>query len=75
MKYMEYMKYIKCMIKRSTKKSLLTSKVNKKVSAKKNTQNFTKVANMTNLKLKNNPAAFPRVLKNILKSDRKLGNI
>ena len=30
---------------------------------------------MTNLKLKNNPAAFPRVLKNISKSDRKLGNI
>ena len=37
MKYMEYMKYIKCMIKRSTKKSLLTNKIkiNKKVSAKK----------------------------------------
>ena len=40
MKYMEYMKYIKCMIKRSMKKSLLTSKskINKKVSAKEHAE-------------------------------------
>lgn len=34
-------------------------------------QNFTKVSNMKNPKLKNKPAAFPPALKNILKSNKK----
>ena len=36
-------------------------------------QNFTKVANMTSLRLKNNLAAFSNALKAILKNDKKTG--
>lgn len=36
-------------------------------------QNFTKVENLTNPKLKNNPTAFSHALKNILKHDKKPG--
>ena len=36
-------------------------------------QNFTKIANVTSLRLKNNLAAFSHALKNILKNDKKLG--
>ena len=38
-------------------------------------KNFTKVANMTSLRLKNNLAMFSHALKNILKNDKKLGFI
>ena len=38
-------------------------------------KNFTKVANMRSLRLKNNLAAFSNALKNILKIDKKLGFI
>ena len=39
------------------------------------TKSFTKVANMTSLRLKNNLADFSNALKNILKNDKKLGFI
>lgn len=38
-------------------------------------QNSTKILNMTNPKLKNNPAEFPHTLRNILKSNKKLDYI
>lgn len=33
-------------------------------------QNFKKISNMANPKLKNNPAVFPQALKNVLKSNK-----
>ena len=38
-------------------------------------QDFTKIANMTNPKLRNNQAAFSHAVKNIWKNDKKPGYI
>ena len=56
------------------------SRVYKKVQAKTQDwsgvlQNFAKGTNMLSPELKNNTAAFCHALKNILKSDKKLGYI